>query len=143
MLFYCNPQWGNFRIFLSLIFYVKSKLVIFEVQYDHFNTFRGSEIWLLWIFAVFECWNFSKSKSQRFKNCKNSIFWTTAVSKLISHEIWVTEKSWNFYTVKSTHLCLKLPYTMINGPISQISEFQAWTNFFEWVKWDLTYFVIR
>ena len=26
----------------------------------------------------------------------------------------MTEKSWNFHTVKSTHLCLKLPYTLIN-----------------------------
>ena len=36
-------QCGNFRIFLSLIFYVKSKLVMFEVQKLPFHTMRGSE----------------------------------------------------------------------------------------------------
>ena len=40
---YCVIQCGNFRIFLPLIFYVKSKLMIIEVQKLPFNTIGGSE----------------------------------------------------------------------------------------------------
>ena len=37
-------QCENFMIFLPLRFYVKSILVILEVQICHFNTFRDSEL---------------------------------------------------------------------------------------------------
>ena len=45
---------GNFRNFLPLRFYVKSKLVNLESQIVPFNTFRDSEFWFLWIFELIE-----------------------------------------------------------------------------------------
>ena len=45
-----NSQCGNYRIFLSLRFYVKS---ISKLKICHFSTFRASELWLFMSFCTF------------------------------------------------------------------------------------------
>ena len=49
---------GNFMIFLSLRFFVKSILGILEVQIFRFDTFRGFEFEFLCNFALFEAKNY-------------------------------------------------------------------------------------
>ena len=56
--------------------------------------FRGPEFWFLWIFALFEGWN---CKIWQFFNFYNP-------PKLISRKIQVTEKSWNYHTVRRQSL---------------------------------------
>ena len=53
-------QCGNFKIFLSLRFYVKSIWGFLKCKIYHFNTSIGSKFWFLWIFSLFEGWNFPK-----------------------------------------------------------------------------------
>ena len=54
ILYVYTAQCGNFIIFLSLRFCVKSILGFLEVKIFHFNTFIGSEFWFIWYFAIFE-----------------------------------------------------------------------------------------
>ena len=56
--------------------------------------------YFLWIFALFECWNWPKEQnSQVPKMAKMAVFALLEPPKLISRKISVIEKSWNFHTV--------------------------------------------
>ena len=93
-------QCGNFRILLSLRFYVKSILGIVEVQKLLFLPFWGLWILLIWWIAAFKkCKNSKKSKFRAFKCVKMADFGLLESSKLISRKIWVIQKLWNFHNV--------------------------------------------
>ena len=96
-----SPQCGNFRIFQSLRFYVKSILGILEVQILQFLA-------IFWVMNFANFWNFSTQKSAKIHKNPNSEplnvlkwqilhFWN--LQKLISHKTRVIEKWWNFHTV--------------------------------------------
>ena len=80
-----SAECGNFMIFLSLRFYVKAILEHLEVQNLPFNTFRGSELWFLWIFALFQDWylpNGKKGSLRSFRFYLKSIFEVPEVLKM-------------------------------------------------------------
>ena len=83
---------GNFRIFLSLIFYVKSILPNLEVQtlpFWHFDC--------VVFCAIFEGWNLPNYQNSDFRVSdieKMAIFELRKSLILISRKIWVAEKSY-------------------------------------------------
>ena len=100
-----SSQSGNFIIFLSLRFYVKSNFGIPDVENCHFNTFTGSEVWFFMNFYNFEGWNLTIStKLIATKMAKTAFLELLDARKLISRKIWMIEKSWNFHTVKLQHV---------------------------------------
>ena len=101
-----QEQCGNFMIFLSLRFCMKSILWILEVQKLPFLPFLGLRILLIWSFSAFKkCRNAWKSKFRASKCIKMANFALQNSKKLISRKIRVTEKSCNFHTVgKFLHL---------------------------------------
>ena len=48
----------------------------------HFNTFRGSEFWFLWICAHFDGWNYQINNIQSPYNCKKGSLRTSRVSEI-------------------------------------------------------------
>ena len=83
---------GNLRIFLPVIFYVKSILDELEGQNCYFQHTWGSELTLWRIFALLEGRNLHKNKTQSFWNCKMAVFKLLEPLKLISRKIWVAGK---------------------------------------------------
>ena len=90
---------GNFRIFLSLRFFVKSILENVEVLKLSFLPFLGLWILLIWSISAFKkCKNSKESRYSASKCVKMADFTLVESPKLISRKIWVIEKSWNFHT---------------------------------------------
>ena len=82
-------------IFLSLRFYVESIFGILEVQ-----NLPVLYIYMLWImifikFSIFEVWSLQNNKIQTPKKAKTTFLELQDWPKLISHGIWMKEKSWN------------------------------------------------
>ena len=69
-----------------------------ECKICHFKTFRASEYWFLWIFALFESWK-SPNSSRAPKMAKTAFLELWHSPKLISRKIWMIEKSWNSHSV--------------------------------------------
>ena len=63
-------------------FFYHSFCGFYKCKICHFNTFRGSEFWILCIFALFEPWNLPNYQIHGPKNGKNSIFRTSSFSKI-------------------------------------------------------------
>ena len=92
-------QCGNFMIFLSLRFYVKSILGILEVQNLSFDTFRGCRFWFYWILTFWSLKFTKLTKSSALKMEKLAVLQLQNSPKLIWRKIGVTEKSWKLCTL--------------------------------------------
>ena len=110
-------QCGNFRIFLPLKFYVKSILVNLKSQKLPYCSLEQPWIFNIWEFHTWRC----QKRSQKFKiqscstgpNC-SFLGLISKWPKLISRNIWVAEKSWNFHIVYSQLGCPCLYYLNFN-----------------------------
>ena len=95
-----KAQCGNYKIFLLLRFYVKSKLANVESLNLHSHTFRGSEFLSLWVFALFEGWNLpNEQNAEPPKSEITTILEFVHPLKGISRKICKTENVWNFHTL--------------------------------------------
>ena len=136
-----NTQCRNYRIFLSLRFYVKSILVFLEVE--------KQRLWFLY-FGKFQ--NFKKCRNswyQKFRSSKCvkiAFFGSLKLPTSVSRKTWVREKLWNFHTVQQQRLlwawssCQRLPWTYPTGrhvPISSylcqyLSNLYLYYTIFSW-----------
>ena len=92
----------KFQKFLATLIYVKWISGILEVKNCHFSTFWSSNLWFLSIFAFSNGWNLLTWPNLKFRAteiAKMTFLELLHSSKLISREIWMTEKYWIFYTV--------------------------------------------
>ena len=104
-------QCGNYKIFPSLRFYVKSKLA--NLKYQNLSFLHIERQWILtfFIFALFGGWYlFTKLTKFRVPKMVEMVFLELLdSSKLISRKIWITKKWWNFHTVN----CRFVPETLV------------------------------
>ena len=95
-----KTQCENFKVFYHSDFAWNQFWKFLKCKISRFNTFKGSEFWFSWIFALFE--GRYLPKYQKFtapKMAKMAVLQLLSSPKLISRKIQVTEKSWNFHTV--------------------------------------------
>ena len=85
-----GSQCGNFRNFLPLRFYVKSKLANLDSHSTISTHWESLNFWTFWRL---------KTKLTKSKVPKIAVLEYLVSSKLISRKIWVVEKLWNFHTV--------------------------------------------
>ena len=86
--FYRIPQCGNYRIFLSLRFYVKSKLVNLRYSNLQFQAFQ--QIVRLWIINLCTFWRLEFTKLTKFRApnmAKTAVLELLDSPKLISRKI--------------------------------------------------------
>ena len=94
------PQCVNLMIFFII-------QILREINFEYFRIAKCAilthlealnfDFYFLSILALFEGWNLpQKPKFRAQKIAKTTVL---ASPKLISRKIWMTEKSWNFYTV--------------------------------------------
>ena len=98
-----NSQYGNFRIYLPLEFYVKSVLVILKPQKVPFlANWAGLKFGFLeTVCRHFQVWNFSKHQnSNPPKLLKRQFLTFRNQLKLISRKIRLAGKLLNFHTVE-------------------------------------------
>ena len=118
-------QCGNYRIFLSLRFYVKSnfsKVVSKAAILKNWETLN----WFLRIFALFE--SYQINKIQNPSNIQNYPFLQLLDSpKLVSPKIWVTEKSCNFHTIFDVKIQFFVKTTL--GAITRRDKAMQWRLF--------------
>ena len=77
---------------------MKSILKNLQVQKWLFLPFWRLWIWLIWWNSAFKkCKNVSTSNFKAYKCVKLAYIALLVSSNLISHKIWMTEKSWNFH----------------------------------------------
>ena len=91
------PHCVIYQILREIDFWDSQKYKIYR-----FFTFRGSEFWCLWNFALFDGWNliYRIGKIQSpIKWHKMALSQLLNAPKLISRKIWRKEKSCNFLTV--------------------------------------------
>ena len=119
-IYHTKPQCGNFKIFLSLRFYVKSKLGILEVQNLPFLDIQRLWILIFMNFCTFWRLKFTKwTKCTAPKMAKMADFALLESSKLISCKFWMIQKSWNFHC----------------GSIEESKTFQSQLKFREINSW--------
>ena len=90
----------KFLIFVLLRFYVKSILVILNVQNLPFK--HNLWVWILIFHDFLHFCMLKITKSTKFrapKMAKTAVFDLINSPKLISCKIWKTEKSWNLHTL--------------------------------------------
>ena len=99
-----NALCRNLIIFLSLRFYVKSKLANVEFKNLPFNTLGGLRILIFMHFCTIRRLIFTKlTKIIASKMAKTAVLELLDSPKLISRKIWIKENFWNLHTVRSNN----------------------------------------
>ena len=99
-----HTQCGNFRIFQSLRFYVKSILRIVKVKKSAIFAVFEAPNFYFWSISAPKCAKIHKKSRFRASKCViMSDFSLQESPKLISHKIWVIEKFLNFHSVYSSY----------------------------------------
>ena len=97
---FCETQCGNFMIFVSSRFYVKSILRILEVQNQPF--YHIQRLWILTFMNFCTFWRLKCTKWTKFaapKVAKMAVFALLKSTNSISRKISEIQKSWSFHTV--------------------------------------------
>ena len=113
-----SAQCGNFKIFLSLRFYVKSKLMNLKSQNLPFFICKGSEFWF--------CEFLHFLKGEIYQNDQTAVLEFLDSEKLISRKVWITEKSWNFHTVKEKFWNLQKNYLCHHWSTGLVDRGRGW-----------------
>ena len=95
-----EPQCGNFRIFLSLRFYVKSS--VGECRKTKTAVFSIFGLWILKSWLITDFKKYKNDKNQNSEHLDMVDFSLIVSPKLISRKNLVIEKSWKLHTVRTS-----------------------------------------